>query len=316
MSVSDAGAQFATLLSTPEPTQPPAVERPEPEQAPEAPDTKAEAGAEQAASEELPDNVDDLAKALGMEPDELASHLKIKVKVNGEERLVTLKEAAQGQQLEADYRRKTAELAEQRRQGETQIQAEIQQRVQRLDMLAQDFAANVLGAPPDPRLASEDPAQYVAAKAAYESNLYKLQQSRLEIQRLTQEQRASSIRANEAKIREAMPEWAKDEDKGRKEIGAIRQYLVKQGIPQQLADSVFEADHLLIARKAMLYDQLQTAKPDLTNKLRELPKVLRPGGVKPASKDNGQVVAALNRLKRTGSVKDAGAVFASMLKGK
>lgn len=318
LSVNDAAARISTLLSTPEPTQPPAQEeRPEAAQAPsEAPETEADAGADEAPSEELPDNVDDLAKALGMEPDDLASHLKIRIKVNGEERLVTLKEAAQGQQLEADYRRKTAELAEQRKAGDERIQAEIQQRVQTLDILARDFASNVLGSPPDPNMAMEDPARYVAEKARYEANLQKLQASRQEIQRLTQEQQNRALQANEAKLRERMPEWAKDEDKGRKEIGEIRNYLMKQGIAPQLAQSVFEADHLLIARKAMLYDRLQESKPDIANKLKELPKVLKPGGIRPGNVRNEQAVTALNRLKRSGSVKDAAALIALRLKGK
>lgn len=319
LSVSDAGAQFASMLSTPEPTQAPVVEheQPAPETATEtAPEIEAEAGAEAAQSEELPDTIEGLAKVLEMDPGELSRHLKIKVKVNGEERHVTLEEAVKGQQLEADYRRKTAELAAERKAGEAQIQAAIQQRVQTLDMLANDFAANVLGNPPDPRLASENPAEYVAQKAAYDANLQKLHQARQERERLTQQQRAAAISANEAKLREIMPDWARDPDKGRKEIDNVRSYLVKQGVDPQEAYAVFNADHIMIARKAMLYDQLQATKPDIANKLKDLPKVVRPGGIKPGNQRNEQAVAALNRLKRTGGVNDAGRVFAQMLKGK
>ena len=70
----------------------------------------------------VPNTVEGLAEAIGITAQELSEHLRVTVKVDGKEQVVTLAEAVKGQQLEADYRSKTSELAETRRAFASQVE--------------------------------------------------------------------------------------------------------------------------------------------------------------------------------------------------
>ena len=52
--------------------------------------------------EELPDTLSGLAEAIGIDEAELASHLKMPIRINGETQMVSLADAANGQQRDAD----------------------------------------------------------------------------------------------------------------------------------------------------------------------------------------------------------------------
>ena len=62
----------------------------------------------------LPDTLVGLAGALDISADDLAGHVRVPVTVNGEVQHVTIADAMKGHQLQADYTRKTQELAEER----------------------------------------------------------------------------------------------------------------------------------------------------------------------------------------------------------
>lgn len=84
---------------------------------------------------DLPDSLDGLAEALGVDPSKLTG-LKVKRTVNGKVEEVSLSEAIEQHQLHADYTRKTTELAEQRKAIDAErarIKTDAVAKIQQLD---------------------------------------------------------------------------------------------------------------------------------------------------------------------------------------
>lgn len=276
--------------------------------------------------EELADDVEGLAKQLGMEPGDLLEHLKAKVKVNGEERKVNLKELIAGHQMEADYRQKTAAIADERRKVTAELTAYQQQREHlssKLDPLVQNLESVVVN--DDARLQQllndGDILEYERHKYAADQRKAQLQTAKQEQQRIEGEkqrevrvQLEQHVAENERKLIEAKPEWGKDIEKGRKELQAIRDYLKGEGVPGDVADKLYEAVPLLMADKAMKWDFLQKNKPGKLQEVKTVPKFQKPGVVKAAPEDPKKKVlsASLNRLRKSGDWKDAAKAIKAM----
>lgn len=268
--------------------------------------------------EELAEDVEDLAKQLGLEPDDLLDHLKAKVKVNGEERRVNLKELLSGYSMESDYRTKTAKLAEERRQ----IDAERQQYLSQREHVSKELTPLIhtlqeMVVDDDTRLRqlleAGDILEYERAKIAAADRRAKLDAANREKERIDGErarearvQLERDVADNEHMLMKAHPEWAKDVEKGRRELGEIRQYLKENGVPGETVDQLYDANGLLLAEKAMKWDKMQKAKPEALKPLKTVPKFQKPGAAKPAEDPKKQVArASLQRLRKTGRTDDA-----------
>ena len=177
ISVNDAAAAIESLLG--DDGEMPSQAQPEDDEIEEVEASDEESDAEESAQDSDEDEaeaepeettletLDDIAKALGVDAESLLANLKMRIKVNGEERLVSLKEAQTGHQLEADYRRKTTELAEQRRAVEqdfAQRQALYhQQSVEAANVLqmAEQAVLADLNTPQMAALREKDPVQWM-----------------------------------------------------------------------------------------------------------------------------------------------------------
>lgn len=270
-------------------------------------------------TEELAEDVDDLAKQLGLEPDNLLEHLKAKVKVGGEERRVNLKELLSGYSMESDYRQKTAKIADERRQFEAERAQVTQQREQlskELTPLVQQLEQLVGEDDQQLRqlLESGDILEYERAKFRAEQRRNQLQIAKHQQQRLAEEQQRESrikleqdVISNEQMLVAAHPEWAKDVDKGKRELAEIRQYLKAQGVPGDHVDSLYDARSILIAEKAMKYEKLLKETKDKVVKAQAAPlKFQKPGPAKAAEDPKKQAIrVSLQRLRKTGDHRDA-----------
>lgn len=282
---------------------------------PEEKPAKAEAEDEH---EELAEDIEDLAKQLGLEPDDLLDHLKAKVKVNGEEKRVNLKELLSGYSMESDYRTKTAKLAEERRQ----IDAERQQYLSQREHVSKELTPLIhslqeLVVDDDTRLRqlleAGDILEYERAKIAAADRRAKLDAANREKERIDGErarearvQLERDVADNERMLVQAHPEWAKDVEKGRRELSEIRQYLKENGVPGETVDQLYDANGLLLAEKAMKWDKMQKSKPETLKQLKTVPKFQKPGAAKPAEDPKKQVArASLQRLRKTGRTDDA-----------
>lgn len=122
------------------------------------------------------------------------------------------------------------------------------------------------------KLIAENPQEYLVQRHNWEkkqADLAQAHQVQLNLQRQQAEQAAASqaVRVQEAmtEVVKAIPEWS-DPQKRAAGAQAIGRYLESQGIPAQMQAQIDSAPVLLIARKAMLYDQaVANAKAKRTN---------------------------------------------------
>lgn len=276
-------------------------------------------------TEELADTAAGLAAQLGMSEDDLLNHLKLTVKVNGEEKPANLRELRDGFQMQSDYQRKTADLAEQRKAVERQQQEYQQQRdhlssqlqplVTQLETLVSEDNARLEKLLADGDILEFERAKMQAAQRAAQLETAKREQSKFEEQR-QREARAkleNDVAENERILGEKRPEWLKNPDHGREAISKIRAYLKAEGVPGEVADSLYDAGSILIAEKAMKWDLLQKEKPGKLNEVKLAPKKFQRAGPAKAAEDPGKQAfrADLSRFRRSNSVKDAAAVLRS-----
>jgi hypothetical protein len=340
LSVDQAASRFDAIMGAgteerPKKTEPNSPAETEGQSEPEAQlsDEQAEgqpeaepAEAETPASIELPDTLDGLANALGIQPEQL-NNLKVTVKVNGQERAVTLADAIKGHQLDADYRQKTAEIADQRRQFDAAVEAAThkwQERFQRADALAA-LLEQQTGAKDqaywDAYLKDHGAEAYLGEKARWDSQMGALQQAQAEKQRLAHDQMAQTAQQRiqyrqdqQQKLAAADPTFANpakaaDFDK---RFSAYLQETYKFTAKEvdEWVGGVWDHRHVLLAKKAMAYDDLQKAKPELNKKLANLPKVIVPGAARPKADAAAEANRNLaNRARKTGKLEDVAKLF-------
>lgn len=250
---------------------------------------------------------------------------RFKVKIAGEEREVPLSELLKGYQLESDYRIKTSQVAEQARAAQAQFQqaqALQAQYAQALQSYMQQLAT-VQPQQPDPALIESDPVGYLRQQQAYQAWQQQVQRTQSEAMQLQaaqaaqQEQRMAELEREQARLlTEAIPDW-EDATKARAGKAEVAQFLKAAGYTDAEIQGVRDHRAVVMARKAMLYDQLQAKQQQqqqqATQKVQNLPPKppQRPGGGDVSPTDGR--TRSMQSLKKTGSIEDAAQVFASML---
>jgi len=177
------------------------------------------------------------------------------------------------------------------------------------------------------KLREDDPAEYSARQL-------ELGEKRKSIEKMKQDARDQyqrSVNQNQEQSQQAMqqhlikeqeillqklPEW-KSDDVAKTEKSKIADYLIKEGFAQE--DLAHATDHRLIimARKAMLYEQGQDKNKVLEKKVLRVPKVIKPGSPKPTEQINSEKLEKLRaRMKQTGKESDALAYFKASRKQK
>ena len=294
----------------------------EPEE--QAEEEAAEAKEEQA--DEEPEEVEQepltpeaIAAALDMDPAEFMAEFKLSRKVDGKVEEVTLAEALAGNQREADYTRKTMELAERQK---AIVEAE-QVRQQQVDMQAQ-LAAQIVQnnfAELNQQYQAEDwhsldPGERAERQLWYQQRTQQIQQSHQQIamamqqemdQRKAKEQESHTkeLQAEAERLPTVIPEWS-NPTVFESERTQILEYMARHEGLTRLKDFTSNADAIALARKAWLYDQGRQAGSVARKKLADLPKMVRPGK-KMSSKETStrNTLDALKRLRKSGRVEDA-----------
>lgn len=250
------------------------------------------------------------------------------VRVNGADVEVTFDELTKGYSRESDYRRKTQEVAEQRKTVERQIQ-EAQAQFQKTQQMEQQYAA-LLGPmaqqlqadnqpEPDWNAAFEaDPIEATKLERQYrvqkEERAKKLQAIQSEQQRLMQEsqqrqqvQYQQHLVDQQKLVLEDIPEWA-DESVRAAEVEAMREWAVKSGrvSPDQI-NRISDAGHVVLMRDAWKFSigqaKVQAKRKPATSKKG---KAVRPGSKAGApNAQSAAVKSAAGKLQQTGSYRDA-----------
>jgi hypothetical protein len=257
------------------------------------------------------------------------------VRVNGEDVEVTFDELTKGYSREADYRRKTQEVAEQRKTVERQIQ-EAQAQFQKTQQLEQQYAA-LLGPmaqqlqadnQPEPdwdAAFAADPIEATKLERQYrvqkEDRAKKLQAIQAEQQRLMREsqqnqqtQHQQHLAEQAALLPDLIPSW-KDEAVKAKEVEAMREWAVKSGrvSPDQI-NQISDAGHVALLRDAWKFSlgqaKVQEKRKPATSKKG---KAVRPGSK--ANTPNAQsaaVKSAAGTFKQTPTVRNASDLIAEL----
>lgn len=163
-------------------------------------------------------------------------------------------------------------------------------------------------------LQASDPSTFLQLDAARKQRLERihgLQQHRealLQKQQETERAQALATLQSEAQIVKPVLQELMGESFSEKTFAPkLTKYLVDQGVPQERIGMMQNGFELTLATKAMLFDQMQTAKAQATKKIASAPVVQKSGG-KQMVADSGRAQktkAAFARLEKTGSIDDA-----------
>lgn len=216
-----------------------------------------------------------------------------------------------GYMKDADYRRKTAEVAEQRRaveQHAQQIAQERQHAANSLDVFLGALQKELIGSQPDPKLIEEDPQEFLRQQAAYQQRASQFQAALQQRQTLQgridadEQRKRDEWRKGEGdKLLDRLPEW-RDEKKRAAESEEIASYLNALGYTADELGELVDHRALLVARDAAKYRALQAAKDKQAKP--EPHKPVRPGAASGAQ-PNSTLQRANERLRRNPSDLDA-----------
>lgn len=291
-----------------------------------------EAADTEESEEELPqwESVSELMEAAELTQEQF-DNLKIARKINGVEEEVTLAELVAGNQRDEDYRRKTMEHSEKRKEFEAEQSAfyeQAQQKIEYADMMIQQLNSELTGDYQNTNwkeLAEIDPGGYAlkkvqfqekqqALQAAYQENLQQKQAYSQEMQQKQQQQHAQYLEQQEKLLVSKIPEWSKPEVKSKKQAEII-EYMRAEGFTDEEIQSTADHRHVWLLNKAMAYDALTKKSAPQLKKLKSVPKMLKPGAkVSKTTKQSTRKAKLSQQAKKTGSINDAAALIGSLLK--
>ena len=283
----------------------------------EAPESEEEGQAEEETEEEVEEEEFDVVAE---------EDLKYTIKVDGEELEVGIDELKNGYQRQADYTRKSQALAEQRKETEAiqsermQLEQERQMYANGLQMLQEQQSAklNEFNSVDWESLKTEDPYAYMIKKEEFRDAQEKVQSVAQQQQYVQQEQmqqqqtaKAEFVRAEYARLVEALPEWENKESSIKKDI---RDYAATVGFRPEEIDQLADHRSVLVIQKAMEYDKLTKKVAPKKKAVKKVPKVQKSG--RGNSKEDAATEAIKKkrtRLQKSGKQQDAASIFYDML---
>ena len=309
LDVTQAGAAFAAMFDTVEPKEP---EGADPSAAAEQPEAEAEPNA-QGEGDDAPES-----DAEGDSP--------VTVEIDGKTVELTKAQIAEAYKAglrQADYTKKTQEIAEQRKTAEAETAKAREERSRYAEGLQK--AASLLEAQLQEqqqidwqKLLESDPVEYLKQQHLAQARQAQLQQTYQQKQQLDAQAQAEHqaalkvhVESQRSELIAKIPEW-KDEAAMKAGATELREYLKTQGLTEQEIYSVTDHRAIVQSYKAMKYDQMMAKASAAAKKIATTPqRVERPAGGE--SKGIDKRTAAFQRLSKSGSVDDAASVFASMI---
>lgn len=246
----------------------------------------------------------------GQEPTDDAKLDETVVTLKGGEK-VPVKELKLGYMRDRDYRVKTQEVANSRRNLEA-----MSERVTNTVAAFSEFLASQLPPEPDRSLAVRDPSAFAAQKAVYDAALEQVQQligmatePKQALQALSAEQQREQLGREKSALLEAFPEIFKSKEGHEKFFEEAFDTARNLGFSDDELKSVTDHRYFKLAHYARLGMQAEAAKKKALTKVANAPVAKAP--VKAAGKSQQAIRSnqdAMKRLARTGSIKDAMAI--------
>jgi len=313
-SLEAAADQIASLLDSP-PAAPDASEDRREEEALEA-EPEAPAEPEELPEGEATDEAEEIEASDDVGQDEEVQEPARTFKVGDAE--VTEDELVKGYMRQSDYTRKTQEAAALRKESEAVKDAVAQER-QRYAEALQFFESQIpRPEPPAPELLDEDPVEYIRQKDAHDRANAQRQAAAVERQRVEQQTAAEREQAAQALIRqeseklaERIPEWS-DPNQRESLVRDIQQEMRDRGFSDAEIGQLAYAHHFEVVKDAMAYRRMMAKKPAVEKKVRDAPKVVKPGTATNRNSKEDELAKARQRLRKSGRVEDAAAAILAM----
>ena len=232
--------------------------------------------------------------------------------VNGEKIEVDLEELKAGYQKDADYRRKTEELAIERRQLQSEkdrLKNEYSTKIEDLNNLTATLNAELnseLNSKELDRLFDEDPTEAAKIERKLRRRRESLQQSQQKLKAHRDQELQKVVSEEHRKISLKHPDYS-DPIKGATLKTKMRNYLVQRGFSDKEISTIYDSRQFDVVLDGMKY--FESAKPVKTNFAKKIvkPSKVVKSGVKSTKeeKDNKSRLAQIRTLKKSGSTKDA-----------
>lgn len=279
------------------------------------------------------ESLQDIAKALDVDYNEFLANLKIPVKVQGEEKLVSLTEAQKGYQLEQVVHKKTAELAEHRRTIDAERAQYQQAALKQHQDLGQLFAAaeqillQDFNSPAMQELRTTNPAEWVARQTEQQQKLGRVQQLRQSAAQQFAAQQEQQSRDFQGYVEDQRQKFQSElEARGLpSDMAPVHTYLRGFGFNDQELGSVYDHRIALVLAEAhansqkvaQLTKELESykAKSDLAKKkVVAAPKLQKPGSSsKPMPLKTQNLLNLRKKLKASGKPRDADRLIEAMI---
>jgi len=231
--------------------------------------------------------------------------------VNGEKIDVDLDELKAGYQKDADYRRKTEELAIEKRQllsDKDRLTKDYSTKLEGLDNLTRTLNAEVnseLSSKELDKLFDEDPTEAAKLERKIRRRRETIAQAQRKLRSNQEDQFQEILREEQKKVALKHPDFG-DPIKGSSLKTNMRNYLLGRHFNEQEINQVYDSRMFDVIMDAMTHQNAQKLKPTLVSKKVKPAKVIR-SGIK-VTKDEHTSKARLDqisRLKRSGNPRDA-----------
>lgn len=286
-----------------------------------------DSNSDDADTEDPIETLEQLAEAMEVPLDEITSQLTHTFRAAGEEVTVTLAELEAGYQKDADYRRNSAKLADDRRDAETDYQNRMQSYEQENYVLAntllnaENMIAGELDSPAMQALRQSDPAEWAARREEIGNRLGQLrgarQQAATQYQTFRTQQLQELKTREMSRLKEIRPDFSKEDgDTARKVMESVgyNQMEISQIFDHRLVNAALEL-HTLREANAQFKAEKDKAQNTVKRVKKEVPKVTKPG--KKATSKRGISRDKVSNLRRraaqSGKVEDAAKVIETML---
>ena len=296
------------------------IKKPQKEAAPVEPKEEVEAKAETETEVEQPtetqqEETQEVAEQEEASQDENAIEEQTtdlhQVTVNGEKIDVDLEELKAGYQKDADYRRKTEELAIEKRElraEEDRLKNQYSTKMEDLNSLVATLNAEInndMNSKELDALWEEDPTEAAKVDRRIQKRKNTIQQAQQKLRDHQQAQFQEILREEQKKLHLRHPEIA-DPIKGTTVKSNIMNYLSSKGFSNEDVARIYDSRYFDVIMDGMNYNKSKSVKPGLVSKKVKPTKFVKSGTK--STKEELNSKSRLNQiktLKKSGSPKDA-----------
>ena len=283
------------------------------------PETPAEAAApEEQSSEEPAAEAPETPTEAETKAEEIRRH-KLKVKAEGgvdEEIEVDDNELKSGYMRTKDYTRKTQELARERDAVQSKVREAVepqlkqyQERLQLFEKAVWNALAPEVNGTDWNKLAQENPAEWAARMQKVTNVNQVLSAVKQENERIAKESQARSQEQQQKAIREAVETLQRDiPGWGEETYRSVLKSGTEFGFDAKELAEIIDPRAIKVLHAAHKYMELQKAKPSVENKVKDVPKVLKPGTAEKPDPKAEKWKETTNRVRKSGG-RDADALL-------